>query len=102
MQRVTWRRRGLLRQYLGDLVAGDSGIRLTGRDSVSGLHVTLSIPRAEVEDVHVSRSPDEALAGEQAVVLELAESDPILLREVGAGPLHLHALARRLTAIATR
>jgi hypothetical protein len=101
VKRVAWRRRGLRRQYVGDLVAGDAGIRLSGRDAASGLDITLSIPRAEFETAHVSRSADEALAGERAVVLELAKSDAILLRELGAGPRGVHALARRLAALAT-
>ncbi len=100
--RIAWRRRGRRREYLGTLAAGESGIRLSGRDASSGVNITLSIPPTEVEGAHVSRTVDETLDGERAVVLELVESDPILLREVGTGPLHAHALARRLAAVPHR
>ena len=100
VNRITWRRRGFRRKYVGTLAAGESSILLTGRDRSGGVDVALTIPLAEVEGIHVSRSQDEALGGERSVVLELAESDPILIREVGAGPFNVHALARRLAAMA--
>jgi hypothetical protein len=100
VNRIAWRRRGRRRDYVGTLAAGESSIRLTGRDRAGGADVVLTIPLAEVEGAHVSRTQDEALEGERTVVLELAESDPILMRELGAGPLHVHALARRLAAMA--
>jgi hypothetical protein len=98
-EKIAWRRQGIPRQYVGTLAAGDEGIRLTGRDPVSGVDVALSIPLSEVEDVHVAGPGDELLAGERCVVLELAESEAIFLREVGVGPLHVHVLARSLGAL---
>ena len=96
---VAWRRRGIRRHYVGTLRAGGWGIRLTGRDPYSGIEVTLSIPLNELDDVRISESAEEMLAGERCVVLELAESEPIILREAGIGPLHLRALARTLGAL---
>ncbi len=98
-QRITWRRSCVRRPYVGTLSASTDGIVLTGRDSVSGFDVMLSIPLDEVEEVHVSRSADEQLGGERSVVLQLAESDPILLRELGIGSSRIHALVRRLGAL---
>jgi hypothetical protein len=99
-QKVAWRRQGVRNPYVGTLSAGDEGIQLTGRDPVSGVDVTLSIPLTEVEDVRVTGPGDELLAGERCVVLELAESEAIFVREVGVGPLHVHVLARSLGALA--
>ena len=98
-EKIAWRRHGVRRHYLGTLVAGTEGIRLTGSDPVSGVEVVLSIPLTEIEDVRVAGPGDELLAGERCVVLELAESDPIYLRDVGTGPLHVHVLARSLGAL---
>jgi hypothetical protein len=97
--KIAWRRSGVRRHYIGRLDAGDEGIRLTGCDPVSGVEVALSIPLSEIEDVRVAGPGDELLAGERCVVLELAESEPIVLREVGVGPLHAHVLARSLCAL---
>jgi hypothetical protein len=97
--KVAWRRRGVRRPYVGTLEVSEGGITLSGRDPVSGVEVVLSIPMTEVEDVHVARAGDEPLAGERCVVLELAESEAIFLREVGEGPLHIHVLARTLGAL---
>lgn len=98
-EKIAWRRRGVRRHYVGTLRASEGGIRLTGRDPASGVEVALSIPLAELERVHVSGPGDELLAGERCVVLELAESEAIFLREVGVGPLHVHVLARRLASL---
>jgi hypothetical protein len=98
-QRITWRRSGVRRPYVGTLSASTDGIVLTGRDSVSGFEVMLSIPLEEVEEVRASRSVDEQLGGECSVVLQLAESDSILLRGLGIGSSRVHALVRRLDAL---
>lgn len=99
VDRIAWRRRGRRGQYVGALAAGDAGIRLTGRDTASGLEISLAIPFEEIAGAHVSRTRAESLGGQRAVVIELADSDPILVREVGVGPSHVHALARRLAAV---
>jgi hypothetical protein len=99
MEKVAWRRRGVRRPYVGTLAADEGGIRLSGRDPVSGVEVALSIPLTEVVDVHVAGPGEELLAGERCVVLHLAESEAIFLREVGEGPLHIHVLARTLGAL---
>jgi hypothetical protein len=98
-EKIAWWRHGVRTYFVGVLRAGDEGIRLTGRDPVSGIEVALSIPLAEVERVRVSACGGELLAGEPCVVLELAESEPIFLRQVGVGPLQVHVLARRLGAL---
>ena len=97
-ERIVWRRQGVRHHYAGTLSAGEEGIRLTGRDAVVGVEVALSIPLCEIEDIRVAGG-DELLAGERCVVLELAGSEAIFLREVGAGPLHVHGLARSLGAL---
>ena len=99
VEKIVWRRNGVRGQFVGRLRAGDEGIRLTGRDPVSGVQVALSIPPDEVERVRVSATGDELLAGEPCAVLELAGSQAIFLREMGAGPLRVHVLARSLDAL---
>ncbi len=101
-EKIAWRRRCVNRHYVGALWAGEEGIRLTGRDPSSGVEVALSIPLEEIERVRVSGPGDELLAGERCVVLELAVSEAIFLREVGVGPLHVHVLARKLSALTQR
>jgi hypothetical protein len=98
-EKVAWCRQGVRTYFVGALRAGDEGIRLTGRDPTSGIDVALSIPLAEVEHVHLSASRNELLAGEPCVVLELADSESIFIRQVGAGPLQVEVLAGRLGAL---
>jgi hypothetical protein len=98
-EKIAWRRHGVRRHYVGTLATSSEGIRLTGSDPVSGVEVVLSIPLSEIEDVHIGGPGDELLAGERCVVLELAESEAIYLRDVGIGPLHIHVLARSLGAL---
>jgi hypothetical protein len=99
VEKIAWRRNGVREQFVGRLRAAGEGIRLAGRDPVSGVQVALSIPPDELERVRVSSTGDELLAGEPCVVLELAGSQAIFLREVGAGPLRVHVLARSLDAM---
>jgi hypothetical protein len=98
IEKIAWCRHGVRTYFVGALRACDEGIRLTGRDTSSGIDVSLSIPLAEVERVRVSAS-DELLAGEPCVVLDLAGSEPIFLRQIGVSPLHVDLLARRLGAL---
>ena len=74
--RVAWRRKGIHHDYVGSLAASRDGFVLSGREPGTGIEVTLSIPIREVKDVHLSTGDPEELAGEPAVVLELADSAP--------------------------
>jgi hypothetical protein len=94
IEKIAWHRRGVRNDFVGSLRAGYDGIRLTGRDSQSGLDVALSIPPGEVEQVHV-----EPTNGDLYVVVELADAEPIILRRAGAGPFQAQLLARRLAAL---
>ncbi len=98
-EKIAWRRRNVHRSYVGALCAGAEGIRLTGRDPLTGIDVTLSIPLAEVNHVELSEAGDELLAGDRCVVLDLADSEPILLRPAGRGSFHTQLLARSLGAL---
>jgi hypothetical protein len=97
-QKGAWRRENAKHHYTGSISASPDGLRLAGRDQVTGIQVTLSIPSAEIGGVRLSSSWEEQLVGERCVVLELYESTPILLRPVGA-----HAdpvtLASRIAAL---
>jgi hypothetical protein len=99
-ERIAWRRRGVHRAYLGALSAGSEGIRLTGRDPLTGIDVALSIPLAEVEHVDVTDAGDEILSDDRCVVLDLAESEAIVLRPVESSLVHIQQLARSLGALA--
>ncbi len=96
-RKITWRRRGVRRAYVGTIAAGPDGIYLTGRDPLNGIEVSLSIPLDEIERVDVG--DDEFLAGARSVVIELGESQAIFLSEPGRGPANVHLLARHLGAL---
>ena len=94
--RVLWRRRHASRHYVGYVVVSDDSIRLAGDESDTGIHAVLSIPNTAIGETRISRDALEEVVGEPAVVLELADDDPILLRPLGDGMLALDDLARRL------
>lgn len=98
VERVVWWRRGVSRQYFGGLTAADGALRLLGRDPETGIEVSLAIPFAEIESVRVSGDPPESVTGEPCVVLGLAGSQAICLREVGVQRPRLAQLADRLKA----
>ncbi len=95
--RVAWRRKHASRHYLGYVLVTDDAIRLAGDENETGIHAVLSIPPTAIEGTRVGRGPSEQVVGEQAVVIELADNDPIYLRPIGTGPLGLDDLARRLS-----
>jgi hypothetical protein len=97
LENIAWRRRGIRRDFVGSLRAGDDGIRLTGRDPQSGLDVALSIPRNEVEHVDVVGAN-----GDPFVVVELARAEPIFVRRIGPGSVQAQPLARKLGALLKR
>ena len=94
--RVAWRRKGLQHHYVGTLAARDDGIVLAGREPATGIEIVLTIPFAEVEGLHLSWGEQESLVGEPSVVVELADSPSILLREIGVGRLVTRTLATKL------
>jgi hypothetical protein len=95
--RVAWRREHASRHYVGYVIVGDDTIRLAGDEQDTGIHAVLSIPRAAVRRARVGKRAGEQVVGEQAVVIELADNDPIYLRPIAIGPLGLSDLARKLT-----
>ena len=95
--RVVWRRRHASRHYVGYVLVGDDAVRLAGNEQDTGIYAVLSIPQEAIEEARVGRGPREQVVGEQAVVLELADDDPIYLRPIGIGPLGLDDLARKLS-----
>lgn len=99
--RVVWRRRHASRHYVGYVLVADDGVRLAGREQDSGIYAVLAIPHASILEARVGRPLDEEIVGEQAVVLELPDDDPIFLRPITTGPLRLEDLARRLTSAGT-
>jgi hypothetical protein len=100
VDKISWRRRGVMSDFVGSLRANDDGIRLTGRDPRSGLDVMLSIPPPELSGVHVSSANGDGNGnGALYVVLELEHAQPIFLRQVGGSSLHAQLLARKLGAL---
>jgi hypothetical protein len=91
---AAWRRQNATHHYAGSIEGSEDGLRLAGRDPATGIQVTLVIPAAEIREVRVARGWDERVVGERCVVLDLVDSTPILVREVGASD--PHDLARRL------
>jgi len=95
--RVAWRRKYASRHYVGYVLVADDAIRLAGDEDETGIHAVLSIPPTAIEGTRVGRAPSEQVVGEQAVVIELSDNDPIYLRPIGTGSLGLDELARKLS-----
>jgi CMP-2-keto-3-deoxyoctulosonic acid synthetase len=95
--RIVWRRRHARCHYTGYLIVADDAIRLAGDERATGIHAVLSIPQTAIGAARVGQLPEEQVVGEQAVVIELADDDPIYVRPVTTGPLDLDELARRLS-----
>jgi hypothetical protein len=98
LRKVAWRRAGATTHYLGYMALGDESIRLSGRESGTGIDVGLSIPHGAIRSVHIGSGDEEQLVGEPAIVLELADRVPIFVRPVGTGALDTETLGRRLAA----
>jgi hypothetical protein len=96
--RIAWRRLHAAHDYVGTLATTEAGVRLDGREPSSGIELSLSIPFSEIEGVSASNGSC-GIAGESAVVLELAGSEPVLVREVGPGPQATEQLVRRLSRL---
>lgn len=96
--RVAWRRAYARQYYVGQLTHDDGAIRLVGRECGSRIDAAISIKHGAVTRVRVGAGRDEELVGEPAVVLELDDGDPILVRPVGTGELELAAFAETLRA----
>jgi hypothetical protein len=97
--RVAWRRRNVRHHYVGRLWGGEGVLRFVGREPGTGIEVSLCVPLHEIEHVGLSDSPDETVVGGPCVVLELADTEAIYLREIapgGASPEHLAARLDRL------
>jgi hypothetical protein len=91
VEKIAWRRRGIERSYVGSLVAGSDGIRLSGRDQRTGVDIALAIPLPEVDHVGVEDG--------DCVVLDLSGSDAILVLPDHHTPIHAQLLARSLGAL---
>src|SRR5439155_8374402 len=84
-ERVAWRRKSLDRQYLGRLFVLPDRLRLVGREPSLGIEMALSIPFSKVRLVRAARRRAERVLGETGVVLDLADSEPIFLRDLDPG-----------------
>ena len=99
VDRIGWCREGARHRYVGRLWAAGDTIRLSGRDVTFGIEVSLAIPIAEVERVELAPDRPEPAHGEPCIVLELAESAPILAWAVGMPFISLHDVVSRLNAL---
>ena len=100
--RVVWRRRHASRHYVGYVLVTDDLVRLAGDEQDTAIHTVLSIPPTAVVGVRVGHAPDEYIVGEPAVVIELADDDPIYLRPITTGALGLDVLAHKLSSVTRR
>jgi hypothetical protein len=101
-QRVAWRRRSVRHHYVGRLWGGEGVIRFVGREPGTGIEVSLSIPLEEIERVRLSASPDETVVAGAGVMLELAGSEAVFLREIAPGGIAPDHLAARLDRLCAR
>jgi len=99
LRRVAWRRLSAPQHYIGYVTITDDVIRLSGREEPTGIDVALSIPCAAVRHTHIGTLPEEQLAGESTLVLDVADGVPIVVRPIGIGELQLESLARKLRAV---
>jgi hypothetical protein len=95
--RVVWRRRHASRHYTGYVLVSDDAVRLAGHEDDTGIYSVLSIPHEAIFEARVGQVPDEQVGGLPAVVLELPDEDPILVRPLVLTPRSLDDLARRLS-----
>ena len=95
-RRVTWRRQHAPQHYVGYVTVTDTGVRLAGTEHHTGIDATLSIPHRAIRRIRVGAGMAEEVVGEQSVVLELDEDDPILVRPLCAGALDLDTFVRKL------
>jgi tRNA A37 threonylcarbamoyladenosine synthetase subunit TsaC/SUA5/YrdC len=95
-RRVTWRRQHASQHYVGYVTVTDASVRLAGRENVTGIEVSLSIPYDAIRKVRLARDGGEEVVGERSVVLELRDDEPIYVRPVCTGPLDLDGFARKL------
>src|SRR4051812_48797087 len=96
---AAWRRQNATHHYVGSVWGSPDGLRLAGREPSTGIHVTLAVPAEEIEGIRLSSDSDERLAGERCVILELVDTIPILVREIGVGPLEPDELAACITEV---
>jgi hypothetical protein len=96
-RRVAWRRSHAPQHYVGYVTVTEDGVRLAGTEHHTGIDVALRIPYSAICKVRVGNCDGEEVVGEQSVVLELEEDDPILVRPLTTGPLDLAGFARRLS-----
>jgi hypothetical protein len=96
-RRVAWRREHAPQHYVGYVTVTEDNVRLAGTEHHTGIDVALTIPHSAISRVRVGKTDAEQVVGGQAVVLELEQDAPILVRPLyAAGSLDLDAFARRL------
>lgn len=95
-RRVAWRRQHAPQHYVGYVTVTEKSVRLAGREHITGIDASLSIPYDAISNVRVGRGSGEEVVGQPAVVLELREDDPILVRPLSEDSLDLDAFARKL------
>jgi hypothetical protein len=95
-ERVAWKRRNVRHHYVGRLWGGEGLLRFVGREPGTGIEVSLSVPLQEIEHVRLAGSADESVVGGPGVVLELADTEAIYLREIVPGGSSPQRLALRL------
>ncbi len=73
----------------------EHGVRLAGREELTGIDVSLSIPHTAIGAVRLGSTKAETVDGEPTVVLELRDEEPICVRPLGDGPPDLDGFARK-------
>lgn len=97
-RRVAWRHRHARRHYVGYVTVTEDAVRLTGREHITGIGISLVIPRDAIQQVRLAQAAEEEVVGEPSVVLELHDDDPVFVRPLANGSLDLDGFARRLRA----
>jgi hypothetical protein len=96
LRKVAWHRLHVRQPYVGYLTLTDEAVRLSGREAETGIDVALSIPLSGID--RVRRASDACLDADRAIVLELADGEPIRVVPIECSRADLERLARRLTA----
>ena len=97
-RQVAWRRQHAQRHYVGYVSVTETNVRLAGREEATGIDVSLSIPHTAIREIRVGSKSTEWVDGEQSVILELRDEEPIYIRPLGDNSLDLDGFARKFRA----
>ena len=95
-RRVAWRRRHAPQHYVGYVTVTEDTVRLAGREPATGIDASLRIPFAAIRKIHPGDGARDEVVGEPAVVVDIRDDEPILVRPLCVGSIDLPSFAHKL------